>query len=105
MPGYGYAAMSARLIADGLAAETPCAIVSQVASVSERVYRTTLGELATAPQLPGPTLLFVGEVVRLAAHATLQSEAAWWVPVSPASAARVLEHTNFPPQALTLRGD
>jgi siroheme synthase len=68
------------LVEAGLSTETPCAIVSQVASVGERVYRTTLGELAAAPQLPAPTLLFVGEVVRMAAHVTLQSEAAWWVP-------------------------
>jgi uroporphyrin-III C-methyltransferase len=82
MPGYGYGAMSERLIAAGLATETPCAIVSQVASSGERVFRTTLGELANAPQLPAPTLLFVGEVVRMAAHVTLTSEAAWWTPES-----------------------
>ena len=82
MPGYGYAAMSDRLVAAGLSTETPCAIVSQVATPGERVYRTTLGKLTTAPQLPAPTLLFVGEVVRMAAHATLESEAAWWTPES-----------------------
>src|SRR5882724_12675351 len=82
MPGYGYSAMSARLIAAGLTTETPCAIVSQVATPSECVFRTTLGDLANAPQLPAPTLLFVGEVVRMAAHATLKSEAAWWTPES-----------------------
>jgi len=82
MPGYGYSAMSARLIAAGLSTETPCAIVSQVATPSECVFRTTLAELANAPQLPAPTLLFVGEVVRMAAHATLESEAAWWTPES-----------------------
>jgi uroporphyrin-III C-methyltransferase len=74
--------MSERLIAAGLAAETPCAIVSQVATLGETVFRTTLGELAHAPQLPAPTLLFVGEVVRMAAHVTLESEAAWWTPES-----------------------
>lgn len=82
MPGYGYAGMSDRLKAAGLSAETPCAIVSQVATPGERVYRTTLGELPAAPQLPAPTLLFVGEVVRMAAHATLESNAAWWTPES-----------------------
>jgi len=82
MPGYGYAALSERLIAAGLAAETPCAIVSEVATPGERVFRTTLGDLADAPQLPAPTLLFVGEVVRMAAHVTLESEAAWWTPES-----------------------
>ncbi len=104
MPGYGYAAMSARLIAAGLSTETPCAIVSQVASISERVYRTTLRELASAPQLPAPTLLFVGEVVRMAAHATLQSEAAWWVPSAPADSAGVAVQTDFS-QESNLRPD
>jgi uroporphyrin-III C-methyltransferase len=91
MPGYGYASMSARLIAAGLPTETPCAIVSQVATSGERVFRTTLGEIASAPQLPAPTLLFVGEVVRMAAHATLDSEAAWWTPESFVEAATSID--------------
>jgi uroporphyrin-III C-methyltransferase len=102
MPGYGYAAMSARLVDAGLSTETPCAIVSQVASPGERVYRTTLGELSVAPQLPAPTLLFVGEVVKMAAHATLQSEAAWWVPDARADAN---VPSDFTAQGLTLHGD
>jgi uroporphyrin-III C-methyltransferase len=112
MPGYGYAAMSARLIAAGLSTEMPCAVVSQVAAAGERVFRTTLGELATAPQLPAPTLLFVGEVVRLAAHPTLTSEAAWWTPESlgAESFARANASTNpatseFGTQGSPLRGD
>jgi uroporphyrin-III C-methyltransferase len=71
MPGYDYAAMSARLVKGGLPSQTPCAVVSQVASEGERVHRTTLKELPTAPRLPSPTMLFVGEVVRLASHASL----------------------------------
>jgi uroporphyrin-III C-methyltransferase len=94
MPGYGYFAMSARLIAAGLSTETPCAIVSQVATPSECVFRTTLAELANAPQLPAPTLLFVGEVVRMAAHATLESEAAWWTPESFSGAGTSIDLVN-----------
>jgi len=107
MPGYGYATMSARLITAGLSRETPCAIVSQVATPGERVYRTTLGELAAAPQLPAPTLLFVGEVVRMAEHATLESEAAWWTPESLAD--RTVPSDFLTPDFVTrepvLRGD
>lgn len=102
MPGYGYAAMSAKLVAAGLSSQTPCAIVSQVATPGECVFRTTLGELASAPQLPAPTLLFVGEVVRMAAHITLQSEAAWWVPGSPADRG---VSSDLVTQDRTLRGD
>jgi uroporphyrin-III C-methyltransferase len=107
MPGYGYAAMSARLIAAGLSTDTPCAIVSQVATTGERVFRTTLSELAKAPQLPAPTLLFVGEVVRMAAHATLESEAAWWTPESFADVAASINllTRDFGTQERTRRGE
>ena len=77
MPGYDYASMSMRLLEGGLAEETPCAIISQIACQGERVHRTTLRELADAPRLPSPTILFVGEVVRLAVHASL--EPSWWL--------------------------
>jgi uroporphyrin-III C-methyltransferase len=107
MPGYGYATMRERLVAAGLATETPCAIVSQVATPGERVFRTTLGELANAPQLPAPTLLFVGEVVRMAAHATLTSEAAWWTPESFVDAGTSNSHVveEFGTQKGPQRGD
>ena len=106
MPGYGYAEMSVRLVAAGLSTETPCAIVSQAATPGERVYRTTLGELAAAPQLPAPTLLFVGEVVRMAAHSTLESEAAWWTPESFASATASIDlATDLVARAERPRGD
>jgi len=107
MPGYGYAAMGARLIAAGLSTETPCAIVSQVATPGERVFRTTLGELPNAPQLPAPTLLFVGEVVRMAAHSTLESEAAWWTPESfrEPAASIDLAAQDFGTQQRARRGD
>ncbi len=79
MPGYDYAVMSARLVKGGLPSETPCAIVSQVASEGERVYRTTLRELPLAPHLPSPTMLFVGKVVRLASHASLEPGSECWL--------------------------
>ena len=104
MPGYGYAAMSARLVSAGLPVETPCAIVSQVATPGECVYRTTLGELAASPRLPAPTLLFVGEVVRMAAHSTLESEAGWWTP-RPESIADVAASTDFGTREPFPRGD
>lgn len=78
MPGYDYGVMSARLVKGGLPSDTPCAIVSQVASEGERVFRTTLRDLASAPHLPSPTMLFVGEVVRLASHASLEPGAECW---------------------------
>jgi uroporphyrin-III C-methyltransferase len=74
MPGYAYAATEGQLVAAGLKASTPCAIISQATRPEEKVYITTIGELRSAPRLPAPTLLIVGEVVRLAEHASLHEQ-------------------------------
>lgn len=66
MPGKQHAQLGANLRAAGLAADTPCAIVSRATTQYQQVYRTTLASLAIAPQLPAPTLLVVGNVVGLA---------------------------------------
>jgi uroporphyrin-III C-methyltransferase len=74
MPGYAYAATARQLIAAGLKASTPCAIISQATRHEERVFKTTIEELRSAPRLPAPTLLVVGEVVRLAEHPSLHEQ-------------------------------
>jgi uroporphyrin-III C-methyltransferase len=74
MPGYAYAPTARQLVAAGLKASTPCAIISQATRPEEKVYITTIGELRSAPRLPAPTLLIVGEVVRLAEHASLHEQ-------------------------------
>ena len=74
MPGYAYAATARQLIAAGLKASTPCAIISQATRQEERVFKTTIEELRSAPRLPAPTLLVVGEVVRLAEHPSLHQQ-------------------------------
>jgi uroporphyrin-III C-methyltransferase len=66
MPGKNYAALATKLTAAGLAAETPCAIVSRATTPHQRTHVTTIENLAQSPQLPSPTLLVVGEVVRFA---------------------------------------
>jgi uroporphyrin-III C-methyltransferase len=71
MPGYAYAATARQLVAAGLKASTPCAIISQATRPEEEVYITTIGELRSAPRLPAPTLLTVGDVVGLAKHGSL----------------------------------
>jgi uroporphyrin-III C-methyltransferase len=67
MPGYGYETTSQKLLHAGVSGSTPCAIISKATSPDEQVYRTTVEALPTAPQLPAPTILIVGEVVKLAA--------------------------------------
>jgi uroporphyrin-III C-methyltransferase len=66
MPGKDYRELAAKLTAAGLTADTPCAIVSRASTNGQQTHRTTLSNLHTAPYLPAPTLLVVGEVVRFA---------------------------------------
>ena len=66
MPGYNYDGTARKLLDAGLKRETPCAIVSRATTPEQQVHRTTIERLAVAPQLPAPTLLVVGEVVRVA---------------------------------------
>ena len=72
MPGRDLASLSARLLASGVAAETPCAIIASATQEAEQVHITTIGNLVSAPDLPAPRLLVVGEVVRLADATRLQ---------------------------------
>jgi uroporphyrin-III C-methyltransferase len=67
MPGCQYGRISKELRAAGLASETACAVVSRATTTDEQVFTTDLENLPEAPQLPAPTLLVIGEVVR---HAT-----------------------------------
>jgi len=66
MPGQNYSEIAAKLIAAGLLSETPCAIISRATTRHQRTHRTTVADLARAPQLAAPTLLVVGEVARFA---------------------------------------
>jgi len=64
MPGTDYESLGARLRADGLAAETPCLVISQ-ATTKQNVHPTTLANLADAPHYPAPVLLIVGAVAAI----------------------------------------
>jgi uroporphyrin-III C-methyltransferase len=65
MPGQDHAKIWANLRNASMAGDTPCAIISRATTKQQKVYRTTVGALDDAPQLASPTLLVVGEVVRL----------------------------------------
>lgn len=57
-----------QLIAHGRAADTPAALVQQGTTVNQRVFTGTLADLAervAGEQVQAPTLVIVGEVVRL----------------------------------------
>jgi uroporphyrin-III C-methyltransferase len=74
MPGQDYSDIARKLIAAGLAGETPCAIISRATTKSQQTHRTTVLDLRRAPQLAAPTLLVVGDVVGLADPAAMVDE-------------------------------
>ena len=63
MPGPDYHALAAELLAAGIGAELPCAIVSRAGGRDEAVTITTVGELQESPAAPAPAVLLIGEVV------------------------------------------
>lgn len=71
MPGKDYPQVANRLVSAGLDRGTPCAIISRATTQHQQVHRTTIAELPSAPRLAAPTLLVVGEVIRLADPAEL----------------------------------
>jgi uroporphyrin-III C-methyltransferase len=74
MPGQNYAAVAAKLKTAGLADETPCAIISRATTPQQQTHVSTVEELGRSPKLAAPTLLVVGEVVRLTDSATLTQQ-------------------------------
>jgi uroporphyrin-III C-methyltransferase len=66
MPGQNYSEIAKRLQLAGLARDTPCAIISRATTKHQQMHCTTVLDLHRSPQLSAPTLLVVGEVVRLA---------------------------------------
>lgn len=76
MPGRDYPEIASRLISAGLDRSTPCAIISRATTEHQQVHRTTLANLPRAPRLASPTLLVVGEVVRLADTTALLEQSA-----------------------------
>jgi uroporphyrin-III C-methyltransferase len=66
MPGYDFAATARQLLAAGLDKATPCAVVANTTTAQEEIHLTSLEELPSIVRREQPTVLLVGEVVRLA---------------------------------------
>jgi uroporphyrin-III C-methyltransferase len=62
MPGTHYGQVAARLIENGIAADSPCVIVSHATRAGQQVRFTNLLALSDGDQLPAPSLLLVGRV-------------------------------------------
>jgi uroporphyrin-III C-methyltransferase/precorrin-2 dehydrogenase/sirohydrochlorin ferrochelatase len=64
MPGGSYEKVAQELRKAGLAADTPCVLVSQASTAGEQIVRTDLASLPSVGEVPAPALLLVGEVTR-----------------------------------------
>jgi uroporphyrin-III C-methyltransferase len=64
MPGSQPGQLVQKLRLAGMAAETPCALISRATTEQEQSFLTTLENLSKAPPTPAPTLLVIGEVAR-----------------------------------------
>ncbi len=81
---HGLEMLCAKLVAHGLPASTPAAIVQQATTQNQRVVTGTLATLpgiAQAEKLQPPTLIIVGGVV------TLREKLAWFEPKKPEGSA------------------
>jgi len=74
MPGNDYAQMASELRTAGVAAQTPCLVVSDASSGDEEVHLATIATLPESPRLPSPKLLIVGAVAGLARDTRLKHE-------------------------------
>jgi uroporphyrin-III C-methyltransferase len=62
MPGPDYSEVSNWLIDSGLAAETPCLVISKASQPDQSTRPATLSTLSAQAPLPAPALLIVGRV-------------------------------------------
>ncbi|HEY4837065.1 MAG TPA: uroporphyrinogen-III C-methyltransferase [Candidatus Acidoferrales bacterium] len=64
MPATSYAEIVREFLNSGWCAETPCILVSEAASVRQRVLQSTIGSLGNCDRLPSPSILIVGATAR-----------------------------------------
>ena len=78
MPGRNLAALRQELLAAGLDAETPAAIVSAASTPEQREHCTTLAQLDAAPPMPAPSILLIGRTLERAARSVTSSVPLTW---------------------------
>jgi uroporphyrin-III C-methyltransferase len=82
MPGE-YGRVAERLRRAGVKDSTPCLLVSQLSTLHERSFQTTLKALAGAPVMPAPSILIVGETIAKASSQELRAVSGNYIPVGP----------------------
>jgi uroporphyrin-III C-methyltransferase / precorrin-2 dehydrogenase / sirohydrochlorin ferrochelatase len=75
MPGHDFDELRGRLLAAGLPAEIPAAVVSRAASPGESVVCASLGELNSLLRVPAPSILLVGWALDSAVRRSLAASA------------------------------
>ncbi|HYK36448.1 uroporphyrinogen-III C-methyltransferase [Alloacidobacterium sp.] len=63
MPGSDYAHLFTQITASGFGADTPCIVVSNVATPKEQSLHTTIGKLAQTAPLPPPCVILAGNAL------------------------------------------
>jgi uroporphyrin-III C-methyltransferase len=63
MPGSDYRALARSLTTAGLAAETPCLVISQIGSPDQRIHGSTLNRVGDLPRLSAPALFLAGSAI------------------------------------------
>lgn len=66
MPGHNRINLAMRLKAAGLAGDTPAVVISRASTPHQQIFRTTISQLQFSHRFAAPSLLIVGDVVRLA---------------------------------------
>ena len=66
MPGSDYARLAAQITESGFSPQTPCDIISNVATPQERRVCTRVDELAQIASLPAPCVILVGNALAAA---------------------------------------
>jgi siroheme synthase len=81
MPGE-YGTVAERLLRAEVQESTPCLLVSQLSTWHQQSFRTTLRALASAPVMPAPSILIVGETVARATSQKLRALSRNYIPVA-----------------------
>ena len=64
MPGHNYESIYAQLRQAGVPPETPCAVISKIATPDQQITKSTIRALAEHVGSSSPSILIVGEVTR-----------------------------------------
>jgi uroporphyrin-III C-methyltransferase len=83
MPGPDARITAGKLAAAGLSLQTPIALVSRASTLAQRMTLTTLKELPQIAMQAKPSILIIGDVVRLSPHDRLRLETLYGQPLRP----------------------